>query len=434
VKFCNKCGDPIELNELYCNKCGNYLGSNQVSQNNIQFNDGITKNVQNNQSIQTNLNNNFNFTNSDNNGLNNNQYDNNLSKDVIKKALIGVVSGTFLLLIIFGAFLISKNKSTKYYFDTNYNENSSEISENSGTKTAGSSSSNGKYATSIIYDNTYSGVSIKDAEGAIALIKEDSENQKTNCSSEITNIEKELIDSYGITAVNLCEMDTEFASELSNVFKKIYNEYPAARGYITNLTLYNTTIRDQSVIAAFMPVFNFATSSSSSTYPWIIKTQVILNSSYFLNKDKLVSSVTDGSNSGHFPKNATIYSPVAHELGHYLSFIAMMNNYSLDSVLLIDSSNVSTFYKVYNDFVDGNYSLEMITEAYNNYKKDTNTTLSFDEFRGTISGYALAKDNSGEYIYDETIAEAFHDVYLNGNQASDASKYIVEVLKSKLEG
>jgi hypothetical protein len=76
----------------------------------------------------------------------------------------------------------------------------------------------------------------------------------------------------------------------------------------------------------------------------------------------------------------------------------------------------------------------MIKTAYNNYKKDTNTTLGFDEWRATISGYAVATDNAGEYLYDETIAEAFHDVYLNGNNAADASKYIVEVLKSELEG
>ena len=71
-------------------------------------------------------------------------------------------------------------------------------------------------------------------------------------------------------------------------------------------------------------------------------------------------------------------------------------------------------------------------EAFQKYKKDTNSTLNLDEWRGTISNYALAKDNSGEYIYDETIAESFHDVYLNGDNASDASKYVVSVLKEKL--
>ena len=90
--------------------------------------------------------------------------------------------------------------------------------------------------------------------------------------------------------------------------------------------------------------------------------------------------------------------------------------------------------KVYDDFGEGKFSKKMLDEAYNNYKKDNKTsTLSFDEWRGQISQYALAKDETGAYIYDETIAEAFHDVYLNGNNAVETSKYIVEVLKKYIE-
>ena len=75
----------------------------------------------------------------------------------------------------------------------------------------------------------------------------------------------------------------------------------------------------------------------------------------------------------------------------------------------------------------------MLDEAYQNYIAD-NGNINFDEWRGQISEYALAKDDSGEYIYDETIAEAFHDVYLNGEDANIVSKYIVEVLKKYIEG
>ena len=61
-----------------------------------------------------------------------------------------------------------------------------------------------------------------------------------------------------------------------------------------------------------------------------------------------------------------------------------------------------------------------------------NKYMSFDEFRGSISKYAVAKDGEGNYIYDETIAEAFHDCYLNGDDAQLASKLIVSVLLSYL--
>ena len=186
-------------------------------------------------------------------------------------------------------------------------------------------------------------------------------------------------------------------------------------------------------IAAFMPVFTFATSNTTSTYPWVIKTQVLLNTTYFLNKERLNDATSISSNTGHFPKNSTIYSPLAHELGHYLSYLAMMKYYQINSILLIDNDKISTFYDLIADFEKGKYSLTMITEAYEKYKRDTNTILSLDEWRGTISNYAVAKNNNGGYIYDETIAESFHDVYLNGENASDASKYIVNILKEKLE-
>lgn len=111
----------------------------------------------------------------------------------------------------------------------------------------------------------------------------------------------------------------------------------------------------------------------------------------------------------------------------------MMKYYQINSILLIDNDKISTFYDLIADFEKGKYSLTMITEAYEKYKRDTNTTLSLDEWRGTISNYAVTKNNNGGYIYDETIAESFHDVYLNGENASDASKYIVNILKEKLE-
>ncbi len=398
--FCPKCGNLLEAKAKFCNRCG------------CQIYISDEKNINQSKS-----------------DLNQIQYTNNQknqSQDNKKMIFIGVGLGLGMLIILFLIVLVIGNLKGKYYFNVTPNQQDNETNQTTKTVT-----NKGKYTTKIIYDNTYSGVKIKNDKDALALIEKDSVTQKDNCPADIKKVEDEIIKNYGITAVNLCEMDIDFAKELGNVFKKIYTEYPSVRGYITNLTLVNVSINDN-YIAAFMPVFNFATSDASSTYPWVIKTQVLLNTAYFLNKDRLQASVTDGSNSGHFPDNSTIYSPVAHELGHYLSFLAMMKHYQLNSILLVDSNNINTFYQLYEDFGKGNYSLTIINEAFENYKKDTNATISLDEWRGNISNYALAKNNSGEYIYDETIAESFHDVYLNGDNAADASKYIVYVLKQKL--
>lgn len=402
--FCSKCGNVIEKNATYCNKCGFNLKSDNNIQN-IPVNDPLNNNL---------------FLVKRNN------------KNMV---LIGIGGGVGVVVIILLFVLIFGNFKTNYYFsDNSYTDDTEAVTNNSPNNSSNTDNiKKSKGTTVIISDNVYNGVSISNIADANKLISKDSTDQKNKCPKEILKVENEMISKYGITAVNLCEMDIDFAKELESVFGVIYEEYPEARGHITNLTLRNTSmITDAGVIAAFMPVFNFATSNTSTTYPWIIKTQILLSSTYFLNKSKLEASVNDGSSSGHFPPNSTLYSPVAHELGHYLSFLAMMNNYDMNSILLVDSNNINTFYKIYDDFAKGNFSLEILKEAYNNYIKDINNILEFDEWRGTISQYALAKNNNGEYIYDETIAEAFHDVYLNSSNASDASKYIVAVLKQRL--
>lgn len=399
--FCSKCGKAVQSDEKYCSTCGNYVGS--VSAN-------ILENT---------------FQEVSNNSLN----ASNIKKINNKKLIfLGIGIGLGITIVIFICAITIKTFDNKYYFNNQSYDSSTDIPSKKEKV-----QKKGKYSTVIIYDNIYTGVKIDNNKDAYDLIVKDSVSQKNNCPKEIKVIEDDIIHKYNITAVNLCEMDVEFAKELENALDKIYTEYPSIKGYITNLTLVNASLSDN-YIAAFMPAFNFATSNTSSTYPWVIKTQILLNTSYFLNEERLEASVASGSSSGHFPPNATKYSPIVHELGHYLSFLAMMNSYDINSILLIDNNNINTFYKLYDDFAKGGYSYKIIEEAYNNYKNDTNTLLSIDEWRGTISDYALAQDNSGNYIYDETIAEAFHDIYLNDSNAQDASKYIVNVLKQKLEG
>ena len=162
------------------------------------------------------------------------------------------------------------------------------------------------------------------------------------------------------------------------------------------------------------------------------KTQIILNANYYLNPSKINNSVSYGSKSGYFPPNATRSSTVAHEFGHYLSYIGMMNYYKAEQLTFVRTNMSSTLLDVNKDFIAGTYSKMVIEQAYSNYQTNYGGTLGFDEFRASISKYAVAKNAQGLYIYDETIAEAYHDVYLNGDNAKLASKLIIESLLTYL--
>ena len=386
--YCNNCGNKVDINQKYCNKCGNFLSYNISSTNKkIQF-----------------------------------KKRNSL--------IISIVIVIIVIVIILRLFdgIINLVKGQDYYFPTEGNTNETQQGNVEPVE-----NKKGKYKTAIITDNVYSGISVNSIQDAKKLIVEDSVNQKqSDYPKEIIDAENSIINKYGITAVNLREMDKEYVEELEKVVGRIYSDFPSARGYLTNLTLTNIDMRQAGIIALFMPSFIFGTSDTDTSRPWVIKSQIQLNAKFFLNPEKIDISVETSSKSGHFPPNATRYSPLAHEFGHYLSFIALLNNYYTNSLIIIEDNKLQNYYDIMHDFSKGTFSKKMLDEAYQNYLKD-NSYIDFDKWRGNISNYALSKDEQGDYIYDETIAEAFHDTYLNGNNANKVSKYIVDVLKKYLE-
>ncbi len=398
--FCNKCGNKVELNQQYCNKCGNRLSYNiqnkELNEDNFEYYDS-------------------------------NNFD---SRKSIRIPIIILVIAIILISVMILCFF--KLNNNNYYFNNEIGkvqESKPDTIEQSQQTTKVT----GKYETDIVTNNTYEKVSLENFEDVKKLIRKDSVDQKkSNYPKEILKIEDDIIGKYSITAVNLKEMDTQFAKELEDVINEIYTYFPTTKGYLTNLTLTNLDTSQAKVIALFMPVFPFASSNTETTLPWGIKTQIQLNAKYFLNPDSMTAAINASSKAGHFPKNATKYSSVAHELGHYLSFIALLKQENIDSIMLLDEQNQEKFFNMIEDWGEGTFSKKILNEAYTSYVKD-NGDIDFDEWRGQISKYALAKNESGNYIYDETVAEAFHDFYLNKQNANNVSKYIVRVLKKYIE-
>lgn len=430
---CKVCGKDISNEGIsFCPHCGSYLRDIKinVTVNNINktltYEPAITFNNDKKKKLE------------EEKKLNKKNKKNKNKKDILVYLVV-------LLLWVVALYMLLQATEDNYYFN-NDNNNVVEVpsdnpSEPSSPSDPGSSTPsepttpstqiNPSNVTAIKYNNKYlKQYYINSINDVYSLIQTDSNSQKINCPGSIIKYENMLINNYGLQAANLCEMDNNFAIELVNVFNYVYNNYPSARGYLTNITLAN--VDNGSYMAAFIPIFTFVTNNSSSGYPMGIKSMVVLNAKYFLDVAKISNSVKYGVSSGYFPANATKSSTVAHEMGHYISFVALLNYYKMDQVTFVRAQDSNLLFDVYDDFNSGNFSYKVINTAYNTYRLTYSNDLTFDQFRNSISEYAMAKDNNGNYIYDETIAEAFHDCYLNGDNAKIASKLIINTLKGYL--
>jgi hypothetical protein len=224
-------------------------------------------------------------------------------------------------------------------------------------------------------------------------------------------------------------MSYGLAVELYQTMNTIYKMFPSIKGNITNITIGNFNSKSHGVIAFYQPLFPFA---QSKDYKEVYKMRIVLNARFFLNENLLNETIKQSSLSGYFPPNANITSPIAHELGHYISFYAMRKNNKIDQSLLYKKDD-HNYYLLIDKYDSSEFSKQMLEEAYKLYLDEGNTQIDFDKWRGTISQYAVTKNESGKELYDETIAEAFHDVYLNKDNAKLASKYIIKILKKYVE-
>ena len=382
--YCNNCGYNNPDNTSFCNKCGRPLHANMsisnVTLEEREKRENIIKEKENNKKI------------------------NRIS------VIIGLVlSGIVVFLII------NKSHNTFHFIDKE--TNTSLINPVTTNKTV------------VETDNVYSNIDIETIEDAINLIKEDSNKQKDSCPSNVRTIEELMIKNFDIKAVNLCEMSYSLAVELYRTMDTVYKMFPSIKGNITNISIGNFDSRSRGVIAFYQPLFPFA---QSKDYKEVYKMRIVLNARFFLNENLLNETIKQSSLSGYFPPNANTTSPIVHELGHYISFYAMRKKNKIDQSLLYKKDD-HDYYLLIDKYDSSEFSKQMLDEAYQLYLDEGNEKIDFDKWRATISQYAVTKNESGKDLYDETIAEAFHDVYLNKDSAKPASKYIIKILKKYVE-
>lgn len=291
------------------------------------------------------------------------------------------------------------------------------------------------YNTSLMRtDNKYNRKNISTHKEAIEFIKKDFSEQELYCFSEydVSIIENKIEKNYSIPSVSFCDISLEETKKIQNVIDRMYSLFPNIKGALTNITITNADTNSE-YIAHFQPMYQFVNINENiNSYNKVNKTQILLNSYYFLNEDIMSKPVESIVGENWYVKDATWESTIAHELGHYISFVSLLKKNSIDNITLVTKENKNTIDNILNDFNSGLYSTTLVMEALTNYNNKYKTNITLKEFASTISKYAASVDKNGNLIADETIAEAIHDYYLHGNNIKETSKEIVSVIKSKL--
>lgn len=282
-------------------------------------------------------------------------------------------------------------------------------------------------------DNQYTDIVVNTHNEALDLIKEDITKQSWQCTknTSVALIEKEISENYNVPSVSLCDVYEEEALKIKKTIDKVYQLFPSIEGYLTNITITNTNIKDE-YIACFEPAYTFVNNNSSiNEFNKVNKTQILLNSYYFLNKDIVSSGLKTITKDNWYPDGATFESLIAHELGHYITFVSLLKENNINNITLITKDNYEEYQNILNTLNDRSYSKQIVESSLNNYNQKYNTNITLEEFAGTISGYASHKEG-GSIIYDEVIAEAVHDYYLHENNGSKSTIEIINTLKERL--
>lgn len=277
--------------------------------------------------------------------------------------------------------------------------------------------------------NKYNNKIINTQEEAKELIKEDLAGTSWQCkkNTQVQIIEKEISENYNIPSVNLCDVDTEEANKIKEVIDKTYILFPNIKGYLTNITITNAN-KNEDYIAYFEPLYTFVNENNNiEEYNKINKTQILLNSYYFLNKNIL----NKGLKENWYPKDATYETLISHELGHYITYVTLLKENNIKDLTLVTKDNIEDYQKIKNILDSQTYAKEIVETSLNNYNTNNNTTITKEEFIIQISNYASQKIN-GELNYDEVIAEAIHDYYLHEEKSSQSTIEIIKIIKERL--
>lgn len=268
-------------------------------------------------------------------------------------------------------------------------------------------------------------------EDAVKLIAAYGEEQrKTYQNPDVVDIEERMETAYGILAVNLGEIDVQTAEEIEQAFAYMYARYPVLQGTLTNLTLGNFPTEQASVIA-LTDYREFIINGEFAARPTVVRYEIVLNAAKFRNRDQLLKTCRNSVQNGYWPEGMDITALIVHELGHQLETVIMQKRAGLTDAYYITEENEDAFSSYIEDGLSRNQttSKALIEQAEEIWKNTYGHTGTDEEFRTSISGYAEGTQQDGGIFYTEAIT----DIYLNGDQAADASKSLKEAIQNNLK-
>lgn len=292
--------------------------------------------------------------------------------------------------------------------------------------------------TAIDYDKQFI-ARIDSADEARKAIADYGEMQREKYDNEkVIKIEKRLEEKYDIAAVNLGEIDIQTAKDIKKACDYMFKTYPELRGTLTNLSLANFP-QSTSSATAITEAKEFIVNDEIEQCPFVMKYQIILNASKYLKRDKLLATCKEQVDIGHWPEGTNITSLVVHELGHQALDVVAMKEYGLlqdgkFNGIYITEDNMDAFSGYITDTLSANQEVpkRVVEDAYQIWLDDYGHVGTQEEFRKSISDYALGVQKDGGISYTETVAEAVADVYLHKKKAADASKAITDIVKTRL--
>ena len=144
---------------------------------------------------------------------------------------------------------------------------------------------------------------------------------------------EELEEKYSIVSVDFCDISYDEAIKIKNVIEKSYSLFSNIEGGLTNITIANANTKSD-YIAYFQPMYQFVNSNEDiNQYSKVNKTQILLNSYYFLNDKILENNIDDVVGQGWYVNDATWESTIAHEIGHYITFKLFLKENNLDNII-----------------------------------------------------------------------------------------------------